>query len=143
MSGVPYIAAMNVEDVFRRNVRILYAWIGALIVLVAGPLIASRLIHGDTLPGRAAGVAAGVLCFLPWMWLMAIAVRRAAEFAQRIHLIAASISLAGTLLSIAAIDWLERAHFIDRPRLMLICLFSLVVWLIAFVGVTRYFERAR
>jgi len=134
---------MTVEDVFRRNVRTFYAWMGSVVVLGAGPVIASRLIHGGTLTGRAAGVAVGVFSFLPWMWVAVSTIRGGDEFTRRLHLIAAAISFGGTLFLMSALEWLARARFIPPPDLMIIWLVALVLWLIALVAVNRYFERAR
>ncbi|HEX5215083.1 MAG TPA: hypothetical protein VFV98_06440 [Vicinamibacterales bacterium] len=134
---------MNVDDLFRRNVRMFYSWFGSVVVLGAGPLLALRLIHAGTPLGRAAGVVVGVVSILPWMWVVVGAIRCGDEFTRRLYSIASSISLGGTLVVISALDWLARARFIDPPELIVVWVFSIVLWLVAFIGVKRYYERAQ
>lgn len=133
---------MNVDDVFRRNVRTFYAWLGSVIVLGAGPIVARMLIEGGSIGGRVAGVAAGVASIVPWMAVVMNAIRHGDEFTRRTHLIAASIALAATVLLVSAIHWLERARFIAAPDLMLIWVAVLLIWALAVAAVKRHFERA-
>ena len=133
---------MPLDDLFRRNIRRFYAFLGAVVALAVGPIVARMLIHTGSLAGRVGGVAVGVLSMLPWIAVVVAAIRQGDEFTRRMHLIAASITLAGTLVLIAAIDWLHTAHFIAIPDLILIWIAMLFIWAVALFAVKRHFERA-
>lgn len=126
---------------FRRNVLIFYGYVGALLLMAAGPVVAIRLVEQGTPLARSGAVAVGVGSMLPWLWSVFAAVRRGDEFIRRMHLIAAASAFAGALVVTSAIDWLERAGFIEPPPLMLLWLGFLVLWFVALIGAKRYFER--
>jgi len=100
----------NINQQFRTNVRVFYAWVGSTILLGVGPVVASRLIDRETTAWRAAGVVVGVGATLPWMALMATIIRRGDEFVRRMHLIAIAIAAAASLLLLVILDWLQRAY---------------------------------
>jgi hypothetical protein len=135
--------AMSLNSQFRRNVRIFYAWIGSTVLLGASPIAALWLIHRDTTFSRAAGVVVGVAGTLPWLWVLAVIIRRGDEFVRRMHLVAIALAAAGSLVLLIAVDWLVRAWFIETPDLMLIWPACLGLWLVALLGTKRYYERSR
>ena len=134
---------MNVDDVFRRNVRMFYGWLGSVIALGAGPIVARKLIEIGSMGGRISGVVVGMLSMVPWLVVTVAAIRHGDEFTRRLHLISAAITLAVTILLTGAVHWLERARFIEAPDLMLIWVASLLIWAATVFGVKRYFERAQ
>ena len=133
----------NINQQFRTNVRVFYAWVGSTILLGVGPVVASRLIDRETTAWRAAGVVVGVGATLPWMALMATIIRRGDEFVRRMHLIAIAIAAAASLLLLVILDWLQRAWFIESVDLVVIWPACLVLWLVALIGTKRYYERER
>lgn len=132
---------MDLNQRFRRNVRLFYAWIGSMVILGGGPILAGLLIDRDTTLSRAAGVVVGVGAFFPWLWLLFSIVRHSDEFFRRIHLIAIAIAAAFGLILLITIGWLVRAWFIEPPDFTLIWLAWVVAWLVALVGTKRYLER--
>ena len=126
----------------RANVRTFYAWIGSLILLGASPILAAWLIRQQTLATRIAGVAVGVGGMLPWMWIVAMMIRRGDEYVRRIHLVALSCAFGGTLVLVMALALLRRAHFIGPPDLMVLWLALLIIWIIAFFFARRHYERS-
>ena len=126
---------------FRRNILIFYGFLGALVLMGAGPIVASRLIERDTPGARTAAVIVGVGSMLPWLWAVFAAVRRGDEFVRRMHLVAAAFAFGTALVLTSAMDWLERAGFIAPPPLTLLWLGFLILWVIALIGAKRYFER--
>ena len=134
---------MDIRDQFKRNVRMFYAWVGSMVVLGVAPIAANWLIGRETTIARAAGVAIGVVGFVPWLALVFFAVRNADEYFRRIHLIAIAIAATYGLLMLIAVGWLVRAWFIEPPDFTLLSVSWLVVWLVALLGTKRYFERAQ
>ena len=134
---------MEIREQFKRNVRMFYAWVGSLIVLGAAPVVADWLVEHDTSVARAAGVAVGVLGFLPWLAMLFAVVRNSDEYFRRIHLIAIAIAATYGLLMLIAAGWLVRARFIEQPDFTMLWVSWLVVWVIALLGTKRYFERAQ
>jgi hypothetical protein len=128
---------------FRSNVRVVYAWLGSLVVLGIAPLMALRLIDRGTTLTRAAAVILGVGAMLPWMWVVFWIIRRSDEFVRRLHLLAFGFAFGGVLVLLVALNWLVRAEFIYPPDLMIVLFGCLVLWFTALVGVKRYFERSR
>ena len=113
-----------------------------MIVLGAGPLVAARLIHQHTLVARIAGVVIGTGAMLPWMWVVFVMIRRADEYARRIHLVALGAAFAAAVVLVVALAMLVRADFIGPPDLMVIWLTLLVIWFVALMGAKVYFERS-
>lgn len=132
---------MELNQQFRRNVRTFYAWIGSMVILGVGPIVAGRLIERGTTNWRVAGVIVGVASAVPWLWTVAVIIRRGDEFVRRMHLIAIAIAAAFGLLLLITVGWLVRAWFIETPDFTLIWLACLVAWLVALVGTKRYFEK--
>jgi hypothetical protein len=128
---------------FRRNVRTVYAWIGSMILLIAAPLMALRLIDRGTTLTRAAAVVVGVAGMLPWMWVVFSIIRHGDEFVRRLHLIALGFAFGGALVLLVALNWLVRAEFMYPPDLMIVLFGCFILWFVAVMGVKLYFERAR
>jgi hypothetical protein len=128
---------------FRRNVRTVYAWIGSMILLIAAPLMALRLIDRGTTLTRAAAVVVGVAGMLPWMWVVFSIIRHGDEFVRRLHLIALGFAFGGALVLLVALNWLVRAEFMYPPDLMIVLFGCFILWFVALMGVKLYFERAR
>lgn len=134
---------MDINQQFRRNVRVFYAWVGSTILLGAGPLVALRLIERETTAWRVAGVVVGIGAMLPWMAVVVGIIRRGDEFVRRMHLVAIALTAAASLLLLVTVDWLQRASFIESVDLVVIWPACLVLWLIALIGTKRYYERER
>lgn len=134
---------MDINQQFRRNVRVFYAWVGSTILLGLGPIVAVRLIDRETTLWRGVGVMVGVGATLPWMAVVATIIRRGDEFVRRMHLIAIAIAAAASLLLLVTADWLQRARFLESVDLFAVWPACLVLWLIALIGTKRYFERER
>ena len=132
---------MDLNQQFRRNVRTFYAWVGSMVILGVGPIMAGRLIDRGTTTWRAAGVIVGVASALPWLWTVAVIIRRGDEFVRRMHLIAIALASAFGMLMLLTVGWLVRAGFVDAPDFTVVWLGWLVAWLVALVGTKRYFER--
>jgi hypothetical protein len=127
----------------RRTVREFYAWIGSVLLAGAAPLVAARLIHHDSPGWHVAGVALGTLGWVPLMVVTARIIQRGDEYAQRIHLLAIAWAFVATLLSIALLDWLARAGFVDPPALSILWLAIAVLWLLCILAAKSYHERPR
>jgi len=127
---------------FRKAVRGFYLWIGALVVAGVGPLVAMRLIDTWTLAGRIAGVALGAVTWLPMIAVIVSIVRAGDEFQRRLHLVALAFAFAGALVLLTVLDWLDRAHFMEPPRLKVIWLGCAMIWLVSLLLVKRHYERA-
>jgi len=134
---------MDINQQFRRNVRVFYAWIGSTLLLGVGPFVAFQLIERETTASKVAGVVVGVGSMLPWIAVVVTIVRRGDEFVRRMHLIAIAIAAAASLLMLVTVDWLQRARFIESVDLVVIWPACLVLWLIALVGTKHYYERER
>jgi hypothetical protein len=125
----------------RAAVRWFYSWIAATILLGLAPIAALRLIELATPPARVAGVIVGAGSFVPWLWVVAMMVRRGDEFVRRIHLLAIAWAFAGAMVLLLTLHWLVVAEFIAPPDLMFAWFACLVFWLVAVVVVKRRFER--
>ena len=134
---------MEIREQFKRNVRMFYAWVGSLIALGAAPVVARHLVEQETAIVRAAGVAIGVLGFVPWLAMLFVVIRNSDEYFRRLHLIAIAIAATYGLLMMIAVEWLVRASFIEPPDFTFLWVSWLVVWVIALLGTKRYFERAQ
>ncbi len=126
---------------FRQSVRRTYAFLGALIVAAAAPLAAASLVHSDDVAVRAVAVVLGVCGLLPYLWVIFAIVRGGDEFTRRIHLIAASIAFAASLVLLSLLAWLVEARFVLRPPLLLLWVVCTLLWAVAIIVVTRYFKR--
>lgn len=131
---------MTINQQYRQNVRIFYAWVGSTILLGLSPLIALRLIEQGTTLWRASAVVVGVGGALPWMWVLFTIIRRGDEFVRRMHLVAIAIAAAVSLIGLITLDWLQRAWFIETVDFMLIWLAGMLIWLVALIGTKRYYE---
>ena len=125
----------------RAAVRWFYSWIGATLLLGISPIAALRLIELGTPPARVAGVIVGAGSFVPWLWVVAMMIRRGDEFVRRIHLTAIAWAFAGAMVLILALHWLVVAEFIAPPDLMFVWFAMLMFWLAGIVIVKRRFER--
>lgn len=133
----------NLQQLFRRNVRGFYVWIGAMLLMGVGPAIARRLIERETTATRIAGVVVGVGCMLPWMWVVVMAIRRGDEFVRRMHLVAIAIAAAAGFVLIVTLDWLQQAWFIKSVDLTFMWIACLLLWFVALIGTSRYYGRER
>jgi hypothetical protein len=127
---------------FRKAVRGFYLWIGALVVAGVGPTVAIRLIHTWTLPGRIAGVVIGTVAWAPMIAVIVSIVRAGDEFQRRLHLVALAFAFAGAVILLTLLDWLDTAHFIERPQLKIVWLGCAAIWLVSLLLVKRHYERA-
>ena len=103
----------------RNNVRAIYAWLGSLVLLGVTPLLGLALIERQTTGARVAGVVIGVLGAVPWMIVVATALRKGDEYARRIHLIAFGLAFGGMLIVISTTGWLVR-EVRQSPDLMVV-----------------------
>lgn len=125
---------------FRRQVRGFYLWLGALLLAVAGPYIAERLIQSETIAGRVAGLIVGAAWWVPYFFVLVGIIRRGDEFTQRIHLVAASLAFAETLLVLSAAAWLSSAHFISPPAFEVVWLVCAALWAVTLIVVKQRYE---
>ena len=132
---------MELNDRFRRNIRIFYGWLGSTVLLGASQVAALLLIQQETTFARAAAVAIGVLGMLPWMAVLIVIIRHGDEYERRMHLIAIAIAAGASVMLLVTLGWLSRAWFIEPPDLMVVWFAFLVLWFVALVGTKRYFER--
>jgi hypothetical protein len=132
---------MTLNQQYRQNVRIFYAWLGSTVLLGVGPLLALRLIERETTMWRVLGVVVGVGAMLPWMWVLVTIIRRGDEFVRRMHLVAIAIAAAASLIGLVTLDWLQRAWFIETPKLTFLWPAATLIWLVALIGTKRYYER--
>lgn len=133
---------MDLDSRFRANIRSFYFWLLSVVILGITPIAAIFLIARETLVGRLAGVAVGILGALPWMWAVLGIIRRNDEYGQRIHLVGTAIGFMGGLMLTAGIHWLEVAGFIDRPIYLHVWIVQLVLWVLGVVAAKFYFERS-
>ena len=127
----------------RKAVRGFYAWLGSLAIALFAPFVANALIDTGTLTGRIAGVAAGVLGWVPMVIVVATIISRGDEFQRRIHTTAIAISFGGAFLLLSTLVGLVHAHFIAPPDLSLVWLVLALIWLCALLGAKWYYERQR
>jgi hypothetical protein len=125
----------------RSAVRGFYLWIGSIVLVGLAPILAMDLIEQETTAARVGGVLLGVGGMLPWMWIVYSIIRRGDEFARQMHLVALGFAFAGTIVLMAALEWLVEAEFIDPPSFKVVVLGSMVLWLISLLGARSYFER--
>jgi hypothetical protein len=132
---------MTLNDQFRRNVRLFYAWLASMVLMGGSPLLALWLIDRGSLASRLTAVVVGSLGPIPWMWFIVSIIRRGDEFQRRMHLVAVAIAAVAGVIILAALNWLERAGFVGRPDLFLVWTGFLVLWVIALLATKRYYER--
>jgi hypothetical protein len=132
---------MDINSRFRRNVRVFYAWLGSMALLVVGPIVAEQLIMGGTTAGRIGAVAIGLGCWVPWVIVVIGMIRNGDEFSFRVHLVALAFAFMGTMMVLAAIDWLTRAHFIEQPPFAFVWPVGMLLWFIGIMGATRHYQR--
>lgn len=138
-----YIAFVTPNAQLRTAVRGFYAWIASMIVLAVSPIAALQLSERPSTAARLAGVLLGAGGMVPWLWVVYSIIRRGDEFVRRLHLVALSFAFGGTLLLLVALEWMTRAHFIDRPDLIIVMFGAIVIWFTALMGAKFYFGRER
>jgi 4-amino-4-deoxy-L-arabinose transferase-like glycosyltransferase len=125
----------------RRNVRGFYAGLGSVAIGAVSPFIAMALIRSESAALRLAGVATGVLGWVPLMWVLVRVIRHGDEFNRRIYLVSLSWAFAGALLLVSAIDWLVRADFIEPPEFAVLWLLIALLWIVSITLTKLYYER--
>jgi hypothetical protein len=132
---------MHPDQRLRKAVKWFYSYIGSVLAACAGPIIAMQLVHRDSIVLRAAGVAVGLGAWIPLVLLTLALIRASDEFAQRIHLLAASLAFVGGLFLIALVDWLVRAGFVEPVPYTALWLALAAFWAISLFVAKRRVER--
>ena len=112
-----------------------------MLLLAVGTIVATRLIEQGSEAGRVAGVAIGVLCWIPWILVVVRMIRAGDEFALRVHLVGLAIAFFGLMTVLAALDWLTRAEFIETPHLAFIWPVGLLLWFVGIMSANHYYQR--
>jgi hypothetical protein len=126
---------------FRQAVRGFYAWVAALLLALVAPLAAQVLVDADGWWVRLAGVLVGTAAWVPLVLVIAAIIRAGDEYHRRLHLTAAAIAFAASLLVISGLSWLVEADFLRMPPLQVLWVAFGLVWVASTLAVKRHFER--
>jgi hypothetical protein len=126
---------------FRRAVRGFYAWIGALVVAVVGPIVAISLIHRGTAVARLAAVVIGALAWVPYLVVIVAIVRAGDEYQRRLHLTTSAVAFAAALLVLTTLSWFVEAGLANQPSLHVLWILFAVIWVVCLFVIKWRFER--
>ena len=132
---------MPPNQLLRSNVRTFYAFIGSVVLLGVGPIVAMKLIEGGGTTARVWAVVIAMLSWIPWIIVVVGMIRRGDEFALRVHLVGLAIAFFGLMTVLAAIDWLARAAFIEPPDYAFVWPVGLLLWFIGIMSANHYYQR--
>jgi hypothetical protein len=115
---------------------------GTFVLWVVAMSVARRLLdhHPPAVPVRASIVVLAVGAFLAFAVAMIRFIGTLDEFSRRVQLIAVAVAFVVTSAAILAGDLLQSAGFLGDVPLEAIWMFTLVVWWLSIIAVSRYYR---
>jgi hypothetical protein len=131
----------EVNSRVRYSTGLFYGWLGATAFMMAGQLIAGRLLSNEAANARLVAAILGIGSWIPLFVVVPLLIIRADEFSRRVYLVSLGVAFAGGLIVLLAIDWLFRAGIIQPLGYSLLWVAMVIIWFVAMVVTKRVLVR--